>query len=411
MGLILSRFRKKKSTIEILDDVDMQINKLQQFRRQNQERLKKLIGRLILYSIVLYIGAALIFYFYYLPPTWTKRLMYSSPLLIFPFLIWILKKFLHWFFVKRITKNDMALSELQEEKKKILEDVMEKETYKKAREILQKYDPARFKQLETPAIVTPARSGTEGSAVRQRNVPSSVKQMPPMRPATPYPARHLTPRPRMNTPTATPRLPQDSQMRPRALATPQLNGNFEQIRGPPLPRPILPRERSTMDRVLEYLVGDGPQNRYALICRFCHSHNGMALKEEFEYISFRCCYCYQMNMAKKQRPFAPKLEVPPPAAGIKRQLVLGGVIEEGNDSDEEDEDGSFEEEEQSEEDTNEGNAVTNDSKDSDVPSANTSENATIKPHDREQGRQSELKCPQINGVSTDEETEKEIRPS
>lgn len=91
--------------------------------------------------------------------------------------------------------------------------------------------------------------------------------------------------------------------------------------------------------------------------------------------------------------------------------VLGGVIEEGNDSDEEDEDGSFEEEEQSEEDTNEGNAVTNDSKDSDVPSANTSENATIKPHDREQGRQSELKCPQINGVSTDEETEKEIRPS
>ena len=90
--------------------------------------------------------------------------------------------------------------------------------------------------------------------------------------------------------------------------------------------------------------------------------------------------------------------------------VLGGIIKEGNDSDEEDENGSFEEEEQSEEDTN-GNAVTNDSKDSDISSPSTSENATIKPHDSEQGRQSELKCPQINGVSTDEETEKEIRPS
>ena len=54
--------------------------------------------------------------------------------------------------------------------------------------------------------------------------------------------------------------------------------------GPVLPRPVLPRERGTMDRILEYLVGDGPQNRYALICRCCHSHNGMALKEEFEYI-------------------------------------------------------------------------------------------------------------------------------
>ena len=54
--------------------------------------------------------------------------------------------------------------------------------------------------------------------------------------------------------------------------------------GPPLPRPVMPRERGYMDRVVEYLVGDGPNNRYALICRQCQSHNGMALKEEFEYI-------------------------------------------------------------------------------------------------------------------------------
>lgn len=31
--------------------------------------------------------------------------------------------------------------------------------------------------------------------------------------------------------------------------------------GPPLPRPILPRERGTVDRVIEYLVGDGPEKR------------------------------------------------------------------------------------------------------------------------------------------------------
>jgi hypothetical protein len=57
--------------------------------------------------------------------------------------------------------------------------------------------------------------------------------------------------------------------------------------GPPLPRPVMPRDRGYMDRVVEYLVGDGPNNRYALICRQCQSHNGMALKEEFEYIGNR----------------------------------------------------------------------------------------------------------------------------
>lgn len=34
----------------------------------------------------------------------------------------------------------------------------------------------------------------------------------------------------------------------------------------------------------------------------------MAVREEFEYISFRCCYCYYLNPARKKRPAAPKLE-------------------------------------------------------------------------------------------------------
>ena len=59
------------------------------------------------------------------------------------------------------------------------------------------------------------------------------------------------------------------------------------VPGPPLPRPVLPRERGYLDKFVEFLVGDGPTNRYALICRQCESHNGMALREEFEYIAFR----------------------------------------------------------------------------------------------------------------------------
>lgn len=34
----------------------------------------------------------------------------------------------------------------------------------------------------------------------------------------------------------------------------------------------------------------------------------MALKEEFDYLSFRCCYCLSFNPARKKRPIAPKLE-------------------------------------------------------------------------------------------------------
>lgn len=88
--------------------------------------------------------------------------------------------------------------------------------------------------------------------------------------------------------------------------------------GPPLARPILPRERGALDRIVEYLVGDGPQNRYALICQQCFSHNGMALKEEFEYIAFRCAYCFFLNPARKTRPQAPRL---PEFSFEKRQAL------------------------------------------------------------------------------------------
>ncbi len=35
---------------------------------------------------------------------------------------------------------------------------------------------------------------------------------------------------------------------------------------------------------MDFMLGDGPTNRYALVCSECHSHNGMALKDEFEYL-------------------------------------------------------------------------------------------------------------------------------
>lgn len=80
--------------------------------------------------------------------------------------------------------------------------------------------------------------------------------------------------------------------------------------GPTLARSILPRDRSVLDKMVDYLVGDGPSNRYALICQKCSSHNGMALKEEFEYLAFRCCYCNTFNPARKMRPVGPKFNSP-----------------------------------------------------------------------------------------------------
>lgn len=34
--------------------------------------------------------------------------------------------------------------------------------------------------------------------------------------------------------------------------------------------------RSALDRFVDFIVGDSPQNRFGMICKECHRHNGNA---------------------------------------------------------------------------------------------------------------------------------------
>uniref|UniRef100_A0A8C9UHL1 Endoplasmic reticulum junction formation protein lunapark n=1 Tax=Serinus canaria TaxID=9135 RepID=A0A8C9UHL1_SERCA len=246
MGGLISRWRQAKpSTVEVLEKIDKEIQTLEEFREKNQRLQKLWVGRLLLYSSLLYLITCLIVYLWCLPDEWTARLTMTLPFFAFPLIIWCIRTLLIFFFSKRTERNNDALEDLKSQKKKILEEVMEKETYKNAKLILERFDPE--------------------SSAKETELPSAGTS------ATPRPGQGLHPP------------------------------------GPPLARPVLPRERGVVDRVIEYLVGDGPQNRYALICQQCFSHNGMALKEEFEYIAFRCAYCYFLNPARKTRPQAPRL--------------------------------------------------------------------------------------------------------
>jgi len=223
----------------------------------------------------------------------------------------------------------MKLQQLKEKKTKILDEVMEKETYKVAKQILDKFGSNQ------PSVVRPSvplgaglnRQQPTGGAghvdtsqLRRRQPPLA----PPATAATPSslstsmvsvssPAGRVGP-PSLgppqgpSAPASAPPLPQSGR--------PPVGGLSRTAPGPPLPRPVLPRERGYLDKFVEFLVGDGPANRFALICRQCQSHNGMALREEFEYVAFRCCYCYYWNPARKQRPVAPRLPDAAAAASI-----------------------------------------------------------------------------------------------
>ncbi|NWZ77634.1 LNP protein, partial [Poecile atricapillus] len=308
----------KPSTVEVLEKIDKEIQTLEEFREKNQRLQKLWVGRLLLYSSVLYLITCLIVYLWCLPDEWTARLTMTLPFFAFPLIIWCIRTLLIFFFSKRTERNNDALEDLKSQKKKILEEVMEKETYKTAKLILERFDPeSSAKETELPSAGTSATS-RPGQEIRQRTAAQRNTSSPP--PASPKQGSPKSPLP------ASPNLQRETPALsglPERTAAPSLQSNVLPRRpgspatsvpgmglhppGPPLARPVLPRERGVVDRVIEYLVGDGPQNRYALICQQCFSHNGMALKEEFEYIAFRCAYCFFLNPARKTRPQAPRL--------------------------------------------------------------------------------------------------------
>lgn len=320
MGAAVSRWRAKPSTVEILEGIDKDIQVLEEYSEKNQRQLKIWVGRLLLYSSLLYLITCVVVYFWYLPEQLMGRLILSLPFLIVPLFVWLLRKLLIKFFSRRTEKNNEKLEDLKAEKRKILEEVMETETYKNAKMILERFDPDSKKNIALESTpVPPQITPKPGQELRHRNVipkappvvvnpASEAAARPPLASRPTYPGRssHSAPGGPPERSLSAIAAQQSLMRKPVTPGTP-VPGVGMHPPGPPLARPVIPRERGAMDRVIEYLVGDGPQNRYALICQQCLSHNGMALKEEFEYIAFRCAYCYFLNPARKTRPQAPRL--------------------------------------------------------------------------------------------------------
>lgn len=193
--------------------------------------------------------------------------------------------------------NDMKRIALLKLKKKILSKVQETETFNDAKQILERFDPGALRNM--------SMSLTNLSNLDARGSPSGYR--PPIsRPSSTAPQSRI-----MSPPVRPPGplLNQGGTVPNNSLVS--FNANYAATPRQALSRtvkPILPQNRSVVEKVVDYIFADGPSNRYALVCVRCYAHNGMALPDEFEYISYICAYCGTFNPARKMRPNAPKVD-------------------------------------------------------------------------------------------------------
>lgn len=299
MGNIFSFFKSPKGAKEQLERLQNEIDKIEEHRISAVVKERSCNFALIVSSVIVYVIGLIYLYFDY---NHSKSITYKgfalSFLILIPLIVYYARSLVGWYYKWVRETNDLNYRALLKMKKKIISKVQETETFNDAKMILEKFDPSALREM--------SRSFTNLSNIGSDfQTPSfAVQNRRSFRTAS-----QPTPRPQI---MPNPSFVQQQTNRPMlailpANAQPQFNNT--PLR--PLQKtvkPILPQNRSVVEKAVDYMFGDGPSNRFALICSRCNSHNGMALPAEFEYISYICAYCGFYNPARKVRPVAAKME-------------------------------------------------------------------------------------------------------
>lgn len=310
MGLILSRFYDKPTTRDTLEKIEQEIQNIEE-RRWDKTKREQFIVQILSFIPVTILIANICVIIYPSESSWRDRLILSIPIVILNLGLVLCRKIVQWYSHWSIDNEEARLRKLRKQKKKILEMVCETESYRVATELLEKYDPKQLRRRENPAdrptspinasltkfTASPIRSPQQqhqfqNQQQHQHQNQSLIQSPPPfLSQSFNVPTQPTVPAAPPPTPVSKPVQTVQSNL---SISRPKIAASS--VQGRPV-RPILSKDRSFLEKMVDWVVADGPENRFALICRFCYGHNGMSLAEEYETINFRCCYCYNLNTA------------------------------------------------------------------------------------------------------------------
>lgn len=187
------------------------------------------------------------------------------------FRIFGLKNLVAWYFQRKVNLNSEESAVLRAEKRELLDQVKNKETYKDAVEILQRFggnDRSFVTPARTPA--TPSNTALDRKAMVNTSTnmtPTTAFKTPAARQLASTSSNISTLQQRLNA-QQTPLHQNRSLLASSASAAPNASNKRT-------PYPIIDNSQKTVvDKMVDYLIGDGPVNRFAMICQQCFKHNG-----------------------------------------------------------------------------------------------------------------------------------------
>nr|CAD2198420.1 unnamed protein product [Meloidogyne enterolobii]CAD2198771.1 unnamed protein product [Meloidogyne enterolobii] len=282
MGNFIRYFRRRKLPSQELDELVQQIKDL-------EEQLKNLLECKIWFYHCLLFGAFILvsgscgyFWLHYPSLKW-KLFSCSSSIFLCALSFLILRFSSNTIFDWLIQRKQRRLRFFTERKVAIIEDVKENEKFKVAKAIIEKYGS----QNEVSQWL--------GSATSSSPSQTTTKPMTENKNSNYQQGTNQKQNNNNNTPQPLPKLYEIRDPRQTVLRNVGTSPN----RRVPI-RPFVEESRGSLDRILDFVMGESINNRYALICSNCYTHNGMALREEFKTISYCCYRCNFFNTSKTE---------------------------------------------------------------------------------------------------------------
>ncbi|TPX34907.1 hypothetical protein SmJEL517_g02629 [Synchytrium microbalum] len=269
------------------------------------------------YSLPSYLVVLLV-YFKFMHPEqdpWETWLLKSAPVLVGPLVIYFVRKLISFSFSRYRGYEEMRLENLKTRQKATVEELKKKTKFYATKELIERYetpvkskDQAQMKNGGQARPAGPMPLNAPGNPSSLPNNPAGLTKKNPYTRDTTHVDGSRPPQPSAATPFSRPPQPPPSISQIEASSMPGSSPlmpqtSIQSVQQEPFvyqTMPIIPQQpmqRNWYDKIVDAIVGDmdSPNSRYALICRYCFTHNGLVLPEEYSNIKFKCMSCGGLN--------------------------------------------------------------------------------------------------------------------
>lgn len=271
MGNVLRYFRRRKLPSQELDELVLQIKDLEE-QLKNLSECKIWFYHCLLFGAFILLGGSCGYFWLHYPSLKWKIFSCSLSIFLCTLSFLILRFTSNNIFDWLIQRRQRRLRFFTERKIAIIEDVKENEKFKVAKAIIEKYGSQNEVSLWLGSATSSSPPQTTTKPMTENKHNNSNHHQGANQKQN-----------NNNTPQTVPKLYEIRD--PRQTVVRNVATTCRRV---PI-RPFVEESRGGLDRILDFVMGESINNRYALICSNCYTHNGMALREEFKTISY-CCY-------------------------------------------------------------------------------------------------------------------------